>query len=108
MQVNYLVVLLLGIGLAQAQTAPTHEQRITELEQKMRLLDPAFASTSAANLTQRLEALEKRMGELLRDRPAAATAPSAGPPSALQPAAAPITPVSVSGDFQTSGGGETR
>src|SRR5262245_35743709 len=71
----------------------------------MRLIDPAFgAETRASDLVRRLEALETKMQALV---PAAA--PAVQPPVAQpdQPVA-PITRVSVTGDYQASSSRETQ
>jgi hypothetical protein len=54
------LVLLLATGTWAQTTPPTDlERRILELEDKMRLIDPAFARDMAAqNLAQRIDALE--------------------------------------------------
>jgi hypothetical protein len=85
-----------------AQTPQELERRITELEKKVRQLDPSFQIPPAAEgLAARLEALEKRLDSLLAAKEKAAPATPAAAPQA------PLQPVSVSGDFQTSGR-ETR
>lgn len=100
---------LLGLGSLQCQTVNDLERRVEALEQKMRLLDPAFAPETGAPdparrveaLESRLEALEKKIGEVLASR--------GQPPS---PSAAKATPgfaeVAVSGDYQSSTEGERR
>jgi hypothetical protein len=97
--------LLMACSLA-AQT--DLERRVHELEEKMRLIDPAFGKESSAkDLAARLERLEKRMDEALVARQP--TAPPAPTPAAPVTVAGPaLTPVSVSGDFQSAPDGETR
>src|SRR6266404_5395527 len=100
---NSLIGALLMAGSLHAQAAGDLERRVAELEQKMRLIDPAFsADNRALDLARRLDALETKMQELL---PAQRAQPELAQP---QPATAPLTAVSVTGDYQASGQGETR
>jgi hypothetical protein len=111
-------VILTGLvisGGLHSQTAGDLERRVAELEQKMRLIDPAFGEGNRAiDLAGRLAALESKMQELLPARPAAAQAAEPSPaqpqPAPSQPAqaVAPVTTVSVSGDYQASPESETR
>src|SRR5258706_148296 len=95
---NSLICTLLVAGSLHAQAAGDLERRVAELEQKMRLIDPAFgADNRALDLARRMEALETKMQELLPAKPAQS-----------QPAGAPFTAVSVTGDYQASAQGETR
>jgi len=116
-------VCMIGLALAaaaQAQDLSGLERRVVELEHKMRQLDPSFQAPET-DLLARIEALERRMELLLAARPAPPAAdspPSAAAPGAAQPPPAPaarvpvtplpLQPVSVSGDYQASGQGETR
>src|SRR4029453_15413401 len=89
------------LPLASAQNPTDLERRVRDLEAKMRLLDPAFGSgVDEANLATRLTALESKMEQLL----AARSAPSSPEPEQ----SSPLKTLSVTGDYQSSGGGETR
>ena len=83
----------------QQQPASDLERRVTELEEKMRLVDPAFGrETRAADLAGRLELLERKMAEVL----ASGRVPAAGPG---------LTPVAVAANSQAdnqNSTGETR
>jgi hypothetical protein len=112
--------------LATAQTTE-QDRRLSVLEQKMRELDPSFQVPAQAGWDDRLAALEARMAQLVQTRLAA----ESGPPSAdaaLDPIPTaplsvneagnhqqlseqtgnPLQRVSVTGDYQASGEGETR
>ncbi len=101
---------------AMAQAPPPSfsdfEKRISELEQKMKSLDPAFQTGSELAMADRIKALEAKMDALLlaRSRPAAAAAPTIETSSASssQTPSSPLQPVSVSGDYQKAANGETR
>src|SRR5215510_3350766 len=98
--VKLLLAGLVGVAL-HAQTDADRERRLAELERKMRQLDPAF-SPAAGSIDIRLADLERRVEALL----------AAGNPVPAAPAAAPeqspLQPVSITGDYQKSGEGETR
>ena len=108
-----MVKLLLGLSLCsflQAQSPPDLADRITELERKMRLLDPTFQTALLpVALDRRVQDLEAKLDSLLalrlpappRDPVVAAAQPTSTP-------AAPLQTVSISGDFQNSANGETR
>ena len=94
-----------------AQAPTDFERRLQELEEKMRLIDPAFSKeASARDLGARLERLEKQMAETLAARqPAPAATVTAAPVAqSLPPASPALVPVAVSGDFQGSPDSETR
>src|SRR5258708_2155927 len=99
--IRLLIVALPWHWLLSAQPTPDLASRVTALEQRMRLLDPAFHSAGLpTDLDRRILALEEKMDSLLSARQ---------PPS--QPAAEPPAmpqPVSLSGDPAKQGGGETR
>ena len=79
----------------QQQPASDLERRVTELEEKMRLVDPAFGrETRAADLAGRLELLERKMAELLA-------------PGRVQAAGPGLTPVAVAGNGQADNQGST-
>ena len=108
---------LLMHALGQGQHLTGLERRVAELEDKMRLVDPAFGRESrASDLSRRLELLEKKMAEVLEARQPAVEAralpslPATAPPTPTpaQPAGPGLVPVSVTGDYQGSPGGETR
>ena len=103
-------VFLLGSVCAlfgQNSTPGELEQRVADLERKMKLLDPAYRTLAEAKLDERLSSLEAKLDQLL-----AARAPAE--PAAQQPAAAtalvsaPIQAVSITGDFQKSADTEMR
>ncbi|MBI4908552.1 MAG: hypothetical protein HY820_33340 [Acidobacteria bacterium] len=107
-----LLTVLLILPPAYAQNVIDLERRVSELEAKMRLVDPAFGRDSrASDLVARLEMLEKKLGEVLAAKKTEAQPSPAEATAASQPAQPPgqgLVPVSVSGDYQTSTGGETR
>jgi len=86
---------LLLTGLYGQVTADL-ERRIAELEDKMRLIDPAFARENRAqDLTGRLQALESKMDEVLAGRqPGAAAQPPQSP--------CPITRISPTSSWLTA------
>jgi hypothetical protein len=109
------IIMLAGVTTVLfAQTDADRDRRLTELERKIGLLDPTFKSATAA-FDQRLAAAEQKIEQLLSSR-AAAEPPAAGLPivpaeaanAALPASAGPLQAVSISGDYQTSGEGETR
>lgn len=74
-------------SILRAQTPSEIERRVSELEEKMRLIDPAFGQeTSARDLLSRLDQLEQKLNGVL-----AAKAPASEPP----PATAAQAPLSV-------------
>src|SRR5690348_16863436 len=81
---------LFAVAIASAQTDPDLEHRVTELERKIRLLEPAFAQNANPDLARRVADLEAKINELLAARqerlpqPAPEPAPEA---PALQPLA---------------------
>ena len=122
---SVLCALLLTSGFAALGQTPASEevdQRIADLERKMKLLDPSFRTRSEVKLDERLKSLEAKLDELLAARATAPVAPptaaAAAPPPALTqaPAFAPVpsaasTPlqsVTITGDFQKSADTETR
>ena len=91
---------LLAASQAPGQTVPTDlERRLSELEQKMRLIDPAFGKDSSAqNLAQRMELLETKMATVLAAKPPVQSLA----PAPVVSAAAPVTSViSVPPDTET-------
>jgi hypothetical protein len=73
---------------AYGQPANDLERRVTELEDKMRLVDPAFGrETRASDLGRRLDLLEKKMAEVLAASQAVSS-PTTPTPAALQAAGA--------------------
>ncbi|MEO8024906.1 MAG: hypothetical protein ABI823_00450 [Bryobacteraceae bacterium] len=100
-----------------AQSSSDLASRVSELERKMRLLDPSFGSSVLpADLALRIQALEAKMDALLGARTVvAAPQPVASQPLAMDtPSGAPVrpqqalVPVSITGDFQNAANGETR
>ena len=100
-KIGTLVLTAMSLGLAPmllAQAPSEIERRLTELEEKMRLIDPAFGKgTSARDLLSRLDQLEAKLNGVL-----AAKEPAPAPLTAA------LTPVSITGDYQASSSGETR
>jgi hypothetical protein len=79
------LALAMLLSPARAQGPTDLERRVAELEEKMRLLDPAFGrETRAQDLASRLGALEAKMADLLAARR----------PVPVVTAAAPVVPVS--------------
>lgn len=101
-----LAVLALALGAALAQTTASLEERVRELERRMRRLDPAFAAPADAALEERIRQLEEKMGELLGERSQAQPEPAPLQPE--QPSPLPLRPVSVTGDYTTAASTETR
>jgi hypothetical protein len=97
-------VMLVGFLSAPlpGQTDADRERRLTELERKIRQLDPAYVPPApTAGFDQRLQELERVVDRLLNA--------SGPPPSQQQPQpTTALQPVSVTGDYQSAGGGETR
>jgi hypothetical protein len=99
-----------------SQTDADRERRLAELERKIKLLDPAFSRADGADFNQRLLAAERKIDQLLGPSQSQTAAgpgvptPPATVPSNVAPVAptAPLQAVSVSGDYQASGEGETR
>ncbi|MEP7354831.1 MAG: hypothetical protein ABI824_16500 [Acidobacteriota bacterium] len=106
-----LAVLLVLAPCAAAQIPSDIEKRVSELEEKMRMIDPAFGKgTNAQDLLRRLDLLEQKLDGVLA---ASAIQPLPTTPTPLvQQSISAQTPgiaaVSVTGDYQTSPNGETR
>lgn len=98
------ILALTLLALASAQPPSDVERRLADLEQKMKLLDPAFVPGHEAAVTARLAALEARMDNFLQRR---ATPPEPVAAAPLAPAN-PLGQIIVSGDFQKSTDSETR
>jgi hypothetical protein len=106
--VKLLIVAVLTTN-AFSQTDADRERRLTELERKVKLLDPTFTPSSSAGFDQRLAAAEQKIDQLLsRPAPSTAAVVSAAPNPLDSSASGPLQPVSISGDYQTSPDGETR
>ena len=110
-------LLLQVLAYGQGQHLTDLERRVAELEEKMRLVDSAFGRESrASDLSRRLELLERKMAEVLEAKQPALEAralpspPANAPPTPTpaQTAGPSLVPVSVTGDYQGSPGGETR
>jgi len=114
-------VIALFITFPLLGQAPSNiERRVAELEEKMRLIDPAFGKdTAARDLLVRIDQLERKLNGVLAAKepaPAAAIAAithlqvpqSAAPRQALSPGGPALQSVSITGDYQTSPDGETR
>src|SRR5262245_36683080 len=106
------VVMLVGcFGLSlHGQSEGDRERRLTELERKIRQLDPTYVPpASAANFDQRLQELERVVDRLLaasqQSKPATDSVSQTTP---VPEDTTPLQTVSVTGDYQASGEGETR
>jgi hypothetical protein len=113
--VKFACILCLTLPLL-SQTDTDRERRLAELERKIKLLDPAFSRADGADFNQRLLAAERKIDQLLGPSQSQ-TAAEPGvptPPVTISSNVAPVAPtaplqaVSVSGDYQASGEGETR
>jgi hypothetical protein len=107
----------LSLAFASAQSQPSVEQRIADLERRMKTLDPTFVPSPDLSVLQRLQALETRMDAALAAKTQQVAAEASPPPpakppapvvSALAPPGPPLQPVSITGDFQKSPDTETR
>jgi hypothetical protein len=110
---SLVVAFILVAGQPAAAQSPVDlEQRVAELERKMKLLDPAFGSEKEAKLEERLKNLEAKMDAILNVRgvqgpkPDLATVATAAPTTSSS--ASPLRQVSVSGDFQKAADSESR
>lgn len=115
-----LLILVIGSGAVSAQSPAELERRVSDLERKMRVLDPSFTPATEQVLVQRVQDLESKIEAILAGREASrgAATPSVAavsapallpaPPSSLPAPSAPLQPVSITGDFQTSPDTETR
>lgn len=109
-----LLTSVVWLGTASGQAPPDLERRIFDLERKMKSLDPSFAPATERMLVQRLQDLESKVEELLAARSSSAVAalvpaqPPTSQPSTPAVRSAPLQPVSITGDFQTSPDTETR
>ncbi len=101
--VKFTCVLLLTTA-AYAQTDMDRERRLAELERKITLVDSQFNQAAASSFDERLIAAERRIEQLLGSNVREASAPT----PAIAASAAPLQAVSVTGDYQLSGEGETR
>jgi len=112
-----LFIIVMGFGVAFAQSADDLERRLSDLERKMKILDPTFEPTPQRVLVQRVKDLEAKMETLMAARstfaevvaavaPAPSTAP--GQRAGLPALPASLQPVSITGDFQASADTETR
>lgn len=108
--VKAILVLILGLPLL-GQTDADRERRLTELERKVRQLDPNYVAPASSSFEQRLEQLERTIDGLLearRAQPANDAASQAAVPPAGPPSSTPLQAISVTGDYQSSSEGETR
>ena len=109
---------IVGAAVLSAQTDVDRERRLADLERKMRLLDASFLPSNGVSVDARLAELELKIDGLLATGQKAAPQLAAGVQSAqasapllpASPAAnqAPLQTLSVTGDYQKSGEGETR
>lgn len=93
------------------QAASDLERRVGDLEQKMRLLDPAFRPRSEMILAERLKVLEAKIEELVLARAVVAPSPvdvAVTAPPAVPIVGLPLQPVTISGDYQKSADTEMR
>jgi len=87
-----LLIFVVSLGAASAQPSSDIERRVSDLERKMKILDPSFVAATEQMLARRLEELESKMEVLL----------------AARTASTPLQPVSITGDFQAAPDSETR
>lgn len=110
---RFLTLLLCALP-ALAQPPGELEQRVADLERKMKLLDPTFRPGLEVAVAERLRALESKMEAVLQARSGAAAGVvvAAAPAAVATPAqpfpSSPLQAVSVSGDYQKSADSETR
>lgn len=102
-KVTAVAMVLTCVVYGQAGTDADRERRLAELERKVLRLDPAFKTEMSAGFDDRLAALEKRIDELLAGQTSAAVTPAQTPAPV-----SPLQPVSIQGDYQSQGEGETR
>lgn len=106
--VNRLFILACScLIFAYGQPPENLDQRLAELERKIKLLDPAFRP-GAEDAGERLKALEAKVDQLLRLQGHPEPAEPRPQELASPPAVTPLQPVSITGDFQKAGDGETR
>ena len=90
------VVMLALVPVASAQVAVDIERRVAELEEKMRMIDPAFGKrTSAQDLLLRLEQLEQKLDGVLAANGIKPVPPTPTPPvqQAVLPQTSGLAPV---------------
>jgi hypothetical protein len=63
-----LLILVIGSGAASAQSPADLERRVSDLERKMRVLDPSFTPATEQVLIQRVQDLESKIEALLAGR----------------------------------------
>lgn len=110
------LVLMAAVVVLNAQTDADRERRLTELERKVRQLDPSFTPSKLPSIEIRLAELEQRVNALLAASHAVPQAPAAPSDQAAAPQSlpsatadqAPLQPILITGDYQKSGEGETR
>ncbi len=111
----FISVLFAGIALAQA--SPDLERRVSDLERKMKILDPSFAPAIEQSLAERLQGLESKINVLLsakgldqaaRSSSSEAAGSSQAQPSAPPPPLPPLQTINITGDFQAALDSETR
>jgi hypothetical protein len=110
------LVWMTAVVLLSAQTDADRERRLTDLERKVRQLDPSFTPSKLPSIEIRLAELEQRVNALLAASHAmpqapAATFEQAATPQSLPGATAdqaPLQPILITGDYQKSDEGETR
>jgi hypothetical protein len=112
-----LVFLALTALAVFAQTDAERERRLADLERKMRQLDPTFSPMSGGSIDVRLSDVERKIDGLLAASRPNTPLPAASNSSEASTQPTPPTPVfdqsplqqvSINGDYQKSGEGETR
>ncbi len=109
--VNVLIASFLTLPVL-AQTEADREKRLSELERKIRLLDPSFSAPPVNDFDQRLILAERKIDELLgrsvSQNVVSTAQPLPAPNASPSAATSPLQPLSITGDYQTSSEGETR
>ncbi len=100
--VKLITAAIVSLALAFPQANPDHERRLSDLEKKIRQLDPSFRPNSGqASMDDRLRMLETKIDALLAAKAAPAPAP-------VQAPATPIQTISIQGDYSKASDTETR
>lgn len=111
------LTLMLALDLTAQQVTPPPatelEQRIADLERKMKEIDPSFGLEPATGLAARIRRLEEKMATIQAaakpaEPPQSPTAPVPPSPADLPVSSGGLQNVTVSGDYQKAPDSETR